>query len=101
MAIYNLSNLSQANTLDEFIVIANIFSEDLLGVMFLVTAFIIVYTVAQTRSDFAMAAATASYVTAIMGFFSVGVGFMSLQMAFIPVILVAAGTGMLFVLRET
>jgi len=100
MAIYNLSNLTDAQNIVQITNAVNQLSGDVFGIMFLVTVFVITFTVSQVRGDFAMSGATASYVTSIMGFFAVGVGFVAIQYAFIPIVLVALGTAMLFAMRE-
>lgn len=101
MAIYNLTNVSSANNFAEIISGLNTLSDNILGFMFLVAIFVITYTISQVRSDAAMSFAVGSYVTAIVAFFAIALGFVPTSIAFIPIVMVGLATGMLYAFRET
>lgn len=101
MAIYNLTNVSTADNFAEIISGLNVLSGNLLGLMLLVMIFIITYTISQIRSDAPMSFAVSSYITSIIAFFAIALGFIPTSIAFIPIVMVALATGMLYAFRET
>lgn len=101
MAIYNLTNVSTAENFAEIISGLNTLSDNLLGMMFLVAIFVITYTISQVRTDASMSFAVGSYVTSVVAFFAVALDFVPTSVAFIPIVMVALSTGMLYAFRET
>lgn len=100
MAIYNISNITSAGTIPGIAEGLNVQMGGMLGAMFLLSLWVILYTVASRRGDFIVSFTTASYITSVVGFLGMAAGIVTANYALIPVSMFVAATAILIINRD-